>query len=214
MRGIYPNVPITVIINPQSGPGDAFQESYLQGIITLQRAGIRVLGYVAMGYMDLSDEYITIMKNRWFSWYPMINGLFLDEFPSVLSLNLLQRCNSLFFGGKTDGRIMAINPGTALEIAPSIKRIPFHMIVSWENRTYPDIQITLRQIEMISHLEERPDLGCLVLEQPVRRRIIKQTVFPLYDWYFVTPYTVGQNPWGMLERGKLRLLLKLQQLSH
>lgn len=75
----YPSVPIVAIINPSSGPGTATDSNYSNGIKKLQAAGITVLGYVYTSYTSRSSSLVKADIDSYKSWYPSLNGIFLDE---------------------------------------------------------------------------------------------------------------------------------------
>jgi Spherulation-specific family 4 len=74
----YPNVPMRVILNPNSGPGSSKNKDYTNAITKLRAAGISILGYVHTSYGTRS---LTTVKNeisQWYTWYQP-DGIFLDE---------------------------------------------------------------------------------------------------------------------------------------
>lgn len=86
LMGSNPHVPVTVIINPASGPGTSAQAVYTTVISQLQAAGATVLGYVPTGngvantdYPGQNEATIEAMVASWVSFYPAIQGIFYDE---------------------------------------------------------------------------------------------------------------------------------------
>lgn len=86
LMGSNPNVPVIVILNPNSGPGASANAAYTTAIGQLQSAGAIVLGYIETGYgvanADFTPQNETTMKAdiaSWQSFYPAINGIFIDE---------------------------------------------------------------------------------------------------------------------------------------
>jgi Spherulation-specific family 4 len=77
-----PGVPIVAIINPNSGPGASMDSNYVAGILSLQSAGVVVLGYVPTGYASRSLSEVESMVNDYKNWYP-VNGIFFDEMSNV-----------------------------------------------------------------------------------------------------------------------------------
>src|SRR2546422_8419476 len=74
----HPSVPITVVINPNNGPGTYPELGYLAGIKAFQAAGIIVLGYMATGY---AKTYIGLVQHdlyAYWSWYAL-DGIMFDE---------------------------------------------------------------------------------------------------------------------------------------
>jgi hypothetical protein len=73
----YPNVPIIAVINPNSGPGTAFDANFNNGINNLRAAGVIVLGYV---YTNFGNRAISAVEgdiNTYHGWYSL-DGIFLD----------------------------------------------------------------------------------------------------------------------------------------
>jgi hypothetical protein len=79
----YPSVPITVIVNPSSGPGASKDPNYVTWINNLRSAGINVLGYVYTSYAARSASSVVADINTYKAWYG-VNGIFLDEMSNVV----------------------------------------------------------------------------------------------------------------------------------
>jgi hypothetical protein len=77
-----PGVPIVAIINPNSGPGASMDPHYVSGILSLQAAGVEVIGYVPTGYGSRSIAAVESMVNDYKNWYP-VTGIFFDEMANV-----------------------------------------------------------------------------------------------------------------------------------
>ncbi len=207
LKRTHRSVSVIAIINPDNGPGDDRRSQYTEGIGQLQDAGIDVVGYVATGYMRRSDDELLKSISDWMEWYPSIDGIFLDEIPNRASGSLVIRYERLF--SSMDSRLSIVNPGTVLQVDPSVRSLPFDIAVSWEERRYPESSSSLKQIDEFSHLSAKPDLGCLVLEQKINRSKIRCRITPYYDWFFVNPFAVEENPWGRLDRKMCRKLFRL-----
>jgi hypothetical protein len=78
----YPSVPITVIVNPSSGPGASKDPNYATWINNLRSAGVNVLGYVYTSYGARSASSVVADINAYKAWYG-VNGIFLDEMSNV-----------------------------------------------------------------------------------------------------------------------------------
>jgi hypothetical protein len=72
-------ISIIAIINPNSGPGDAPQQSYKDAIARAQSAGITVIGYVSTDEGNRPPDKVRNDIDKWTSFYPKINGIFFDE---------------------------------------------------------------------------------------------------------------------------------------
>jgi hypothetical protein len=82
VQNANPGVPIVAIINPNSGPGATMDPNYVSGILSLQAAGVTVIGYVPTGYGSRSISDVESMVNDYKSWYP-VTGIFFDEMANV-----------------------------------------------------------------------------------------------------------------------------------
>jgi hypothetical protein len=109
-----------VIINPNSGAGDARDAYYYAATSAAQVAGATVLGYVATGYGTREAEDVYRDVGRYFSWYE-VDGIFFDEVPGdgpdcAVQLELYDTFAQLADQerDKVDGQkaYIALNPGT------------------------------------------------------------------------------------------------------
>jgi hypothetical protein len=105
-------VPITVIINPSNGPGEACYPKYKTGIDYLRGAGVVVIAYVPTYYglrdrQDVMDD-IDMYHNCY-----TIAGVFLDEVPSEVTKENFRYYNTLsaYVRKHSSKHIIALNPG-------------------------------------------------------------------------------------------------------
>src|SRR5262245_57575853 len=75
----HKTVPIWVIINPASGPGEHADANYTKAIDRLRGAGCMVLGYVSTSYGKRSQPEVRRDIDRWIEIYDRIQGIFFDE---------------------------------------------------------------------------------------------------------------------------------------
>jgi len=89
-------IPIWVIVNPASGPGDAIDANYTKAIDRLEGAGCVVLGYVSTNYGKRPERDVKADIDAWLKLYPRTQGIFFDEMinedteagvKSIVSLN-------------------------------------------------------------------------------------------------------------------------------
>lgn len=73
------NKNITVIINPDNGPGNFIQQNYVLGIFSLRSKGVKVYGYVYTNYGKRHPSLVKRDIYKWKDMYPNIDGIFLDE---------------------------------------------------------------------------------------------------------------------------------------
>ena len=75
-------VPITVIINPDNGPGDCPPNpDYQKGLKTLHAAGVSILGYVNTGYGERDIQDVKTDIDLYVQCFN-IDGIFFDEASS------------------------------------------------------------------------------------------------------------------------------------
>ena len=128
--------PAVVVINPNSGPGDALDVNYKKLCAELFARGIRTLGYIATGRATPNDEgkqiwQVNEERERYGKWYPVVDGVgglggfFYDEAatgkPQLFYYMSLVR---LAQGGIAS---MVVNPGTFCDKSylklPAVKMI-------------------------------------------------------------------------------------------
>jgi hypothetical protein len=83
VREANPSVPIAAIINPNSGPGMKMDPKYVSGVLSLQSAGVTVLGYTPTKYTSNSISQVESMVSQYKSWYN-VDGIFFDEMSNVV----------------------------------------------------------------------------------------------------------------------------------
>lgn len=71
-------VPLAVVVNPASGPGNKPDANYRRVVRKLHRRAV-LLGYVATGYGRRDAEEIRRDIDRWLAFYPGLRGFFFDE---------------------------------------------------------------------------------------------------------------------------------------
>lgn len=75
----YETVPMWVILDPASGPGEQVDANYSKAIDRLRGAGCVVLGYVTTSYAKRLQVDVKKDVDRWLKMYPRIHGIFFDE---------------------------------------------------------------------------------------------------------------------------------------
>lgn len=110
----FPNVPIRVILNPESGPGEINDPIYINAAAKLKRVGISVLGYVSTKYAARKEEEVKSEIQKWMNWYQP-DGIFLDEMGLDHSYY-----SSMTKFAKTHGiKYVVGNPGTHIDVSAS-----------------------------------------------------------------------------------------------
>jgi hypothetical protein len=75
-------VPITAIMNPGNGPGNATDSNYVAAVNAFRAAGGRVIGYVHSSYTTRPLQQVLDDIDRYDSWYD-IDGIFVDEMSNT-----------------------------------------------------------------------------------------------------------------------------------
>ena len=75
----HETVPMWVILNPASGPGEKTDANYTKAIDRLIGSGCMVLGYVSTRYAKRPEADVRKDIDRWRTLYPRVQGLFFDE---------------------------------------------------------------------------------------------------------------------------------------
>ncbi len=100
-----------IVANPSSGPGTAQQTAYTNEISTQQAAGRKVVGYVSTAYGKRTVADVKADIDKWYSFYPAIDGIFLDEQTNTLAgVTHYANLYNYVRGKDVDGIIVA-NPG-------------------------------------------------------------------------------------------------------
>jgi hypothetical protein len=105
-------VPLTAILNPNSGPDTAQNPDYVAAVNSLRAAGGKVIGYVSTSYTTRSTNSVRTDIDRYFSFYSM-DGIFLDEFTNDSDTNHLNYYAALYQYIQTKGTNLLVmgNPG-------------------------------------------------------------------------------------------------------
>ena len=116
VTGAAPTVAL-LVANPDSGPGVSVQASYTQAIAAAHAVGQIVVGYVHTSYGSRNIAQVEADVDAWYSFYPMIDGIFSDETSTDVG-TIARYYQPLFqyVKGKAGGqRLVVINPGTMID---------------------------------------------------------------------------------------------------
>ncbi len=100
------------IANVSNGPGSSYIASYESAFNNLQSNGGKVLGYVYTSYGSRALSSVESAIDAWYSFYPSINGILLDEQPNVSGSEayFVQIYN--YIKKKDSSAVVVTNPGT------------------------------------------------------------------------------------------------------
>lgn len=105
-------VPITAIMNPNSGPGTGVISNYTDVVGSLRQAGGTVIGYVASGFGNRPLNDVLADIDAYAAWYD-IDGIFIDEMSNSGATATLDFYEAIYDHTKSvdsDWQLMG-NPG-------------------------------------------------------------------------------------------------------
>ena len=122
---------LSVILNPDSGPGAAIDPNYTTVVANARTAGAKIYGYVDTNYAARSSMAVLADVNAYLSFYPM-DGIFLDQMSdSIATLGYYQNLTTAIHGLIPGGRVIG-NPGTTVPEA-FVSGNAADVIVTYEN---------------------------------------------------------------------------------
>ena len=132
----YPSVPVIAVINPSNGPGSYQDPTILQGVRSLQAAGITVVGYIYTQYaarsLSLVESDIAAYRNLY-----GLSGVFFDEMSNVPGFEWYY--SSLTSYVHSRGMYLSVgNPGTGV---PASFVGTVDLLVIYENAGLPSISL-------------------------------------------------------------------------
>jgi hypothetical protein len=141
LNSAAPRVPLTAILNPNSGPGSSSDSNYRRATTALRNAGGRLIGYVHTSYTarpinDVKDEV-----DRYLSFYS-VDGFFVDEMDNRDLPDSYAYYSDLyqFIKGKNAGFVVVGNPGTTTQ-EEYLTRPCVDTLVTYEHNTGYDTYV-------------------------------------------------------------------------
>ncbi|HEY6459887.1 MAG TPA: spherulation-specific family 4 protein, partial [Polyangiaceae bacterium] len=106
-----------LVANPASGPGGSAQAEYTQAIATAHAAGQAIIGYVHTSYGNRALAQVEADADAWYSFYPAIDGIFVDEGSTDTSTiaPYYQPLHDHVKAEPAGSRTVALNPGTLVD---------------------------------------------------------------------------------------------------
>jgi hypothetical protein len=187
-----PGVPVTAIINPDSGPGGMASQAYANGIAQLRAAGIKVVGYVATGYGEIPIGAIEAQVQSYASWYKL-DGIFFDEMANsngtgacATACTLQQYYKDLVSFANNLGLTITIgNPGTSID--PTLEGIMTVLII-YENVG----SAATSAIQSSTAGYNRSDFGYISIGVGLNETLAK-SYSNYVGWIYMTDYCTGQS---------------------
>ncbi|MGA9406442.1 MAG: spherulation-specific family 4 protein [Bacteroidota bacterium] len=100
------------IANLDNGPGSKFESSYASTITAMNDSGGKVIGYVWTNYGAVPLSTVEADIDRWYSFYPNMNGIFLDGGASVSGEENYYTELYSYIKQKDSSSLVVTNPGT------------------------------------------------------------------------------------------------------
>ncbi len=107
----------TVILNPDNGPVKRQATAYTQPMRFCEERGQRVIGYVYTRYGRRSLKTVEKAIANYYTWYPAVQGIFLDEMAAVPTGKLEAYYRQLAAYVHEKGGFVVGNPGDAATTA-------------------------------------------------------------------------------------------------
>lgn len=110
-----------LVMNPNSGPGNAVSNDYVVTMQKAKAAGIRMVGYVRTGYGTKSEKDVFAEIDSWYSMYgDYISGIFFDEVKDSPDTLCYMSVINNYVKRKHNNGLTIANPGIHIsdEIAP------------------------------------------------------------------------------------------------
>ncbi|KAI5055451.1 hypothetical protein GOP47_0028972 [Adiantum capillus-veneris] len=104
---------VVAIANPYNGPSSAKQSSFAAAISSLQSSGGRVIGYVYSNYSNRTLDVVKDDVDRWYSFYPTLNGIFVDEVDNTDGKQPYYLALYNYIKSKSASSLVVNNPGTS-----------------------------------------------------------------------------------------------------
>ena len=101
----------TVILNPNNGPVKRQAKTYAEPIHFCEEHGQRVIGYVFTKYGKRSLGAVERAIAHYYTWYPAVEGIFLDEMAEVPNAKVETYYRQLAVYVHAKGGYLVGNPG-------------------------------------------------------------------------------------------------------
>jgi hypothetical protein len=125
---------LSVIVNPNSGPGTTLDASYRWAIELLAKTSATLFGYVHTSYGKRPFDDVTNDVRQWRKLYPAVRHIFLDEVPSSATTEAVayySQLSEIIRAGDASIQVIG-NPGMAMD-GRLAKAARFNCVVEYEN---------------------------------------------------------------------------------
>lgn len=196
----YPNVPMRVILNPNSGPGSSKNTDYVNAVAQLKQAGISVLGYVHTSYGARNKNTVKNEISRWWNWYKP-DGIFLDE----MGTNGNYYTDLTNYAKGLGIQYVVGNPGTDIGVTSGQW---VDTVTIFENPSLPD----LNDYQNWYNTYPPSKIAFLSYQIPTLPSAFISDASQYFGWLFVTDDGADGNPWDEYPTYFLNLMALLSSL--
>lgn len=188
-------VPITAVINPDSGPGAGFPNSdYARGLADLAAGGVTIAGYVHSSYGLRDLQEVTHDVDQYTN-SPLVTAIFVDETAPDTSSLAYYRDLYTHIHSRMNFSAVIVNPGTPiaeeyLSQGAADTAVVFENDTGWSNYV-ADAYVTNYPANRFSVLVH----GCP--DDEAMRRDVDIAVHRNVGWIYVTDDGLP-NPWDSL----------------
>jgi hypothetical protein len=195
-RKNYPDVPIYVILNPNSGPGSDIDLNYSEVAKYFKKIGIILIGYIYSNYGNRSLADMEADIDKWSIFYQP-DGIFIDEFPSTYnpSKDLLYAELYSYIKNKNLNYII-VNPGVAIDKQWFFGSKKWDALTIWDNSLLPNSVDQLYGNDTLFYKRQDNKYACLAYN--INFLNINSNIFlQECDLIYITSGRTS-NPWSTL----------------
>jgi hypothetical protein len=191
-------VPIVVIANPSSGPGELLDQEYAAVIDVASDKGLRVIGYVNTEYGKKPRTEAKNEIDRWVFFYPSVAGFFFDQQSVEVRdigyyLELRDYARSKIKGKQA---FVVTNPGTTCDeeyIAKAVSDVTC-FFASFKGFDEFNPPVLLKRY----HSSRFAALTYHIPNSKAMRQVLDEAVAKRIGYVYVNDTPYGGNPWGKL----------------
>lgn len=177
------NVPLIVILNPNSGVGSSKDLTYVNAVITIKNANAQPVGYISTRYANRPISEVEAEIDKYISWYN-VSGIFFDEEGS--NANYYTQLTT--YAKQKGIKITIANPGTF--VPPQTFSVAADITVIGEDSKYPDIT-------SISPWSSYPKSKSAILVYNQASLTLLTTYAKIVGWIYITNDNLP-NPWDTI----------------
>lgn len=205
-------VPLVAILNPNSGPGTSVDPNYTNVLASFLASGGRAIGYVYTGYGTRSLAVVKSEVDKYRTFYPGVEGIFVDEMANDSSASNLTYYGNLYAHIRSNqpNALIVGNPGTHT-LETYLTQPAANVLVTFENDTgypgyVPDAWTTNHGASNFCHLTYA------VTNAATMTNYLQLAVARNAAWVFVQS-DVLPNPWDTLPAYWTNEVNLIQQLN-